>query len=82
MRRFYQTTGALQRPLVTLHNTLDPVVPFQHELNYRNMVEQAGNGNFLTVIPVERYGHCNFTEAEFAGAFGLLIQQAATQTAL
>ena len=27
-RRFYQPTGTLHGPLVTLHNTLDPVVPF------------------------------------------------------
>jgi pimeloyl-ACP methyl ester carboxylesterase len=76
MRRFYQTTGELQRPLVTLHNTLDPVVPFQHEVIYGGLAAQAGNSNFLTVIPVARYGHCNFNAQEVLGAFGLLVQQA------
>ena len=26
-RMFYQTKGNLERPLVTLHNLLDPIVP-------------------------------------------------------
>ena len=30
----YQTTGQLAKPLVTLHTTLDPVVPFWHEAMY------------------------------------------------
>ncbi len=34
LRRFYQPSGELERPLVTLHNTLDPAVPFQHEVIY------------------------------------------------
>lgn len=79
MRRFYQTTGELQRPLVTLHNTLDPVVPFQHEVIYGGLAAQAGGSSFLTVIPVPRYGHCNFNLQEMAGAFGLLVQQASAQ---
>ena len=79
MRRFYQTTGELQRPLVTLHNTLDPVVPFQHEVIYGGLAAQAGSSNFLTVIPVPRYGHCSFNVQEVAGAFGLLVQQASAQ---
>jgi len=75
MRRFYQTTGELQRPLVTLHTTLDPVVPFQHEVIYSGLAAQAGSSNFLTVIPVSRYGHCNFTIQEIGGAFAQLVAQ-------
>jgi pimeloyl-ACP methyl ester carboxylesterase len=41
MRRFYQTTGELQRPMVTLHNIYDPVVPFQHEVIYGGLAAQA-----------------------------------------
>ena len=79
MRRFYQTTGELERPLVALHNTLDPVVPFQHEAVYANLAAQAGNSNLFTAIPVERYGHCNFNVQEIGAAFALLIQQASAQ---
>lgn len=79
LRRFYQPSGELERPLVTLHNTLDPVVPFQHEVIYSGLAAEEGSGNFLTVIPVARYGHCNFTVEEISAAFALLVQQAALQ---
>ena len=74
-RRFYQTTGELQRPVVTLHNTLDPITPFQHEVNYSQLVATAGASDFLTEVPVEDYGHCNFTTEEILRAFGLMVQQ-------
>ncbi len=32
-RMFYQTKGNLERPLVTLHNLLDPIVPFEPRAN-------------------------------------------------
>ena len=68
----YQTTGQLARPLVTLHTTLDPVVPFWHEAMYGAKAAASGK---LTIIPVERYGHCNFTSEEIMGAFGFLLAQ-------
>jgi len=76
LRRFYQTTGELERPLVTLHNTLDPDVPFQHELIYSSRVADESSSAFLTVVPVPRYGHCNFTPEEVLQAFSLLAAQA------
>lgn len=75
--RFYQTTGDLQRPLVTLHTLYDPIVPFQHEIIYQQMVAAAGRSNLLTTIPVQRYGHCNFTGTEVMQALGMLIAQTA-----
>ncbi len=74
--RFYQTTGDLQRPLVTLHTLYDPIVPFQHELIYQQLVAARGRSNYLTTIPVVRYGHCNFTGAEVMQGLGALIAQA------
>ena len=78
-RRFYQPLGKLQGPLVTLHTTLDEVVPFQHEVNYSNLVAQKGKSAFLSIVPVPRYGHCNFTAQEVFQAFALMVQQAETQ---
>jgi pimeloyl-ACP methyl ester carboxylesterase len=73
VRTFYDTTGQLQRPLVTLHTTLDPVVPFRHELIYTGKVLLAGRSHNLITLPVPRYGHCNFTIDEVLGAFALLL---------
>jgi pimeloyl-ACP methyl ester carboxylesterase len=78
-RRFYQPNGNLHAPLVTLHTTLDEVVPFQHEVNYGNLVAQKGNSAFLSILPVPRYGHCNFTSQEVFQAFALMVQQAESQ---
>ncbi len=71
--QFYQTTGQLQRPLVTMHTLLDPAVPFAHELIYANLTANAGQLGNLTVLPVLRYGHCTFTADEVLGAFGVLV---------
>jgi pimeloyl-ACP methyl ester carboxylesterase len=78
VKNFYQTTGQLRRPLVTLHTTLDPTIPFQHELLYLGRVTLAGHLTNLTVLPVSRYGHCNFTPQEVLGAFTVLTLRTRT----
>jgi pimeloyl-ACP methyl ester carboxylesterase len=75
-QEFYQTTGKLNRPLVTLHTTLDPSVPFKHELIYSGLVTTQRKNQFLIVLPVQRYGHCNFTSNEILSAFALMFLQA------
>ena len=70
---FYRPTGDLQVPLVTLHNTLDPM-PFKHESNYARVVGAAGASESLTVLPVEDYGHCNFTSQRIFAVLVLALQ--------
>jgi pimeloyl-ACP methyl ester carboxylesterase len=78
-RRFYQPNGNLHAPLVTLHTTLDPLVLFQHEESYANLVARKHKSAFLSILPVARYGHCNFTSQEIAQAFALMVQQGEAQ---
>jgi hypothetical protein len=68
----YQTTGDIEIPLVTLHTTLDPAVPFGHELLYLTKVDLFERGRFVP-LPVNRYGHCNFTTNELLGSFALAV---------
>jgi hypothetical protein len=68
-RRAYQPTGKLQRPLVTLHNTLDPVVPFWHEEIYAGLATPSW---LFVPNQVEGYGHCEFSREQILGAFDLL----------
>jgi len=75
LRRFYQPTGRLRQPLVSLHTVFDPVVPFNHELVYLGLTTLAGHRQNLTILPTTSYGHCNFQPAEVLGAFGLLVTQ-------
>ncbi|MGF1507796.1 MAG: alpha/beta hydrolase family protein [Anaerolineae bacterium] len=76
-REYYETTGDLERPLITIHNRYDPAVPFEHEIIYLLRTAFQGNlGNLLVIPPgllAEDYGHCNFTETETLVAFGLLV---------
>lgn len=64
--RYYQTSGNLSRPLALVHNTLDPVVPFWHETLY---AQKVGSSPYYMLLPVVRYGHCNFTSSEIMAAF-------------
>ena len=61
----YETNGDLSIPLVTIHTTADDVAPFAHELLYLPKVDTSARGLFLPV-PIQRYGHCNFTATEIA----------------
>jgi pimeloyl-ACP methyl ester carboxylesterase len=70
--RPYETRGDLSIPLVTLHTTLDEVIPFGHELLYLAKADTFDRGRFVP-IPVGRYGHCNFTTNEVAGSFLLAV---------
>jgi pimeloyl-ACP methyl ester carboxylesterase len=70
----FDTSGDLEVPVVTLHTTGDPIVPFLHEELYGAKVSAAGAGARLTQQAADRYGHCVFTQLELQAAFGVLIQ--------
>jgi pimeloyl-ACP methyl ester carboxylesterase len=79
LRHFYQPTGRLHRPLVSLHTAFDPLVPFNHELIYLGLATLAGQRKNLTILPTASYGHCNFQPSEVLGAFGLLVTKSQGQ---
>lgn len=72
LNSYYQTSGVLEVPLVTLHTTLDQQVPYWHEPVYRGKTFVANSSRLRTHIPVARYRHCNFQLYEALGAFGVL----------
>ena len=78
--RFYRPNGNLRDPLVTMHTTRDEVVPFRHVINYSLLVALRRKSAFLSIIPVPRYGHCNFTGEESFQAITLMLLQAGVQT--
>ena len=71
----YATTGVLSRPLITLHTQADQQVPYWHEAIYS--IKTWASGAFFARhlnIPVNRYGHCNFTVDELLyGFFAMLF---------
>lgn len=73
LAQYYRPTGKLTMPLVTIHTTQDPTVPFAQEAAYAAVVAKAGATNFLVQQSADRYGHCNLKPAEIMNAFqGLL----------
>lgn len=75
MQTHYQTSGALQSPLVTLHTTGDQIVPYWQEALYRDKVAARGRLPRLDQVTIARYGHCNFTLSEVQNAFSLLVSR-------
>jgi hypothetical protein len=69
----YQTSGRLAAPLVTLHTTGDPIVPYWHEPLYSLKALLGGSGLLHVNLPVFRYGHCRFDAAQALVALGLLV---------
>jgi len=71
--RYYEPTGDLRVPVVSLHTSLDPVVPIFHETIYRSLVEAQGQAANLHQTTVARYGHLAFTPEEIVGGFQQMI---------
>jgi pimeloyl-ACP methyl ester carboxylesterase len=67
---FYTTSGQVTRPLVLLHTTLDPVVPYWQSTEY---VAKAGTNPLVQLMTVPRYGHCAFTAEEILLAFQAVV---------
>ncbi|HEX8990578.1 MAG TPA: prolyl oligopeptidase family serine peptidase [Anaerolineales bacterium] len=67
----YETSGALARPLVTMHTTGDPIIPVWQQSLYSAKV--GTNPLYVAIPPIPRYGHCSFTLGETETAFGTLI---------
>lgn len=79
MKAFYNTSGTLSVPLITMHTTLDQQIPYVHEKMYS--LKTILTGSFLTRhlnIPIDRFEHCNFTTGELLFAFGMLLQYVGT----
>lgn len=73
LRSNYEPVGNINVPVMTLHNTRDPVVPIFHEELYRAKVAQQGRLGFLLQRSKDSYGHVNFGGAELLGAFAELV---------
>lgn len=71
----YQTTGRLARPLVVLHTTGDEIIPYMHTALYAAKLVGTGSSSRAHIIPVARYGHCNFQLDEVLQGFFLLLRE-------
>lgn len=81
LHKYYDPTGDLRVPMVSMHTTLDPVVPLFHETDYQSLVDAAGQATNLHRVTVERYGHVMFTPDEIVAGFSQMVGLAARQPA-
>ncbi len=70
----YQTSGDLDRPLITMHTTRDEQVPYFHSPLYSVKTLLSGD-LLLNHLPIDydRYGHCNFSAAESLLSFAVML---------
>jgi len=71
--RYYQPTGKVRIPTVTLHTLRDPLVPYWHEQVYHLLAEQKHRDGLLVQQSVNRFGHCEFQASEVVHAFSGLV---------
>lgn len=71
--RYYQPSGQIRIPTVTLHTTRDPLVPFWHEAVYLQLAILHRRQGLLVQQSVNRFGHCEFEPSEVANAFSGLV---------
>lgn len=74
--RYYEPTGRLEIPVVTLHNRWDPLVPFFHEGVFAATVQSAGATSMLEQRVVEDFGHCRLPADDVVAAFQALVARA------
>lgn len=79
-RHWHEATGRFRIPLVTVHQTIDALVPYAQSEGLGRVVTAAGNGARLAQYAVPPttialpggltgYTHCGFTPAQNAAAF-------------
>jgi acetyl esterase/lipase len=61
--------GDPQVPVLTLHNLGDLFVPVLNEVEYAKRVQANGKSDLLVQRAIRGVLHCDFTAAEFGGAF-------------
>jgi pimeloyl-ACP methyl ester carboxylesterase len=66
-----QTSGRPTIPTVAMHTTRDPVTPIWHADLY--VAKNAGATESVTLIPVDRFGHCGFTLPELLAGLSQLV---------
>ena len=76
----YETTGKLKMPIVTVHTTADPIIPYWNEQLYTRKTFLAGTFLDRINLPISAYGHCKFTAGDILAAFSLIVLRDEVQT--
>jgi len=72
VRTWYTPTGRLERPLLAIHTSYDPLVPVRIPDMYPGIVDLARSSNMFVQQYVHHDGHCAILPAEIARGFSEL----------
>ena len=72
LRNYYTPTGRIQRPMLAIHTSYDPLVPVWIPNLYQTTVQNAGTENLFVQQYVKHDGHCAITPEEVASGFAEL----------
>ena len=72
-------SGRLDKPMLTIHTTGDPLVPVQVEHAYADAVDDSHRSTLLRQAYVDRGGHCTFTTGEMLAALRTLERRIDTK---
>lgn len=68
-----RNTGAIETPMMTMHNLGDLFVPFFNQTEYAERAATAGTSDLLVQRAIRGAGHCAFTDAEYIEGFSDLV---------
>ncbi len=72
IRTWYTPTGKLERPLLAIHTTYDPLVPVRIPDMYPSIVDRARSTDMFVQQYVHHDGHCAILPSEIALGFSEL----------
>ena len=73
LNHWFEPSGDLRIPLLTVHTMWDPAVPSYHEAKLAQVVAAAGNSAFLRQTMVPALAHCGFTMPQIIASFQQLV---------
>jgi pimeloyl-ACP methyl ester carboxylesterase len=74
VEQYYDPTGLVTRPLLTIHTTGDPLAVPSHERAYALTVQRAGHRKYLLQEFTTGTGHCSFTTDQNMTAVNSMMQ--------
>lgn len=80
LERWWNPTGAIARPFVSIHTSRDPIVPIRSSDVFAARVATAGASHLLLQRTIEGFGHCGFGAPDIPMAFQTLVSWVQTGT--
>ena len=73
LKTWYTPTGVLDRPMLAVHTTYDPIIPPDTVSQYADQVQRMGSSRFFVQQFVEADGHCNINGNQTMDALDELL---------